>query len=277
MLKKETIDKIKGYGFDVDKLQAAIKDEKEIDFAVPDFIPMTQADLDTRDATKIADGKKDAEADVRKVLVKEVGTRLGFTPKGDRIGDLITDLQAKINATGDEKVKTLQDQVTLLTKDKETLSDQLTTEKKTHSQTLFHTELIGHLPTTRGKALRDDERVVMLTRDISFEEIDGKRVGKRNGEVIKNPTTHAPLPVPDIVKLYATERGWDKESTGGAGGGGRGAGSDPGGGGAGGLKKYSQVKDQWKKDNPDGNLTSPEFTTYLNKVAKDTPDFNMYD
>lgn len=279
MLKKDTIDKIKGYGFDVDKLIAAIKDEKEVDYTVPEFTPMTQAELDTRDAGKIAEGKTAGETDARKAFVKEVGTRLGFTPKGERIGDLVTDLQAKINATGDEKVKTLQDQVQLLTKDKETLTEQLTTEKRNYSQARFETDLIGHLPAGRNtKALRDDERILVLTRDITFEEVDGKRVAKRNGEIIKDPKTHAPLPVPDVVKMYATERGWDKEAAdGGGGAGGRGGKSDGGGGGGtAGLKKFSQVKEQWKKDNPDGNVNSPEFTTHLNKIAKETPDFDMY-
>lgn len=278
MLKKETSDKIKGYGFDVDKLVAAIKDEKEVDYTVPEFEALTTDQLATRDAGKIAEGKTTGETEARKTFVKEVGTRLGFTPKGERIGDLVTDLQAKINATGDEKVKTLQDQVGLLTKDKETLTGQLESEKKTASQARFESELVGHLPTGRGKLLRDDERILMLTRDITFEEVDGKRVAKRNGEILKDPKTHAPLPVPEVVKLYAGERGWDKETEGGAGGaGGRGGKNDAGnGGGAGGLKKFSQVKDQWKADNPDKNVNSPEFTDHLNKIAKETKDFDMY-
>lgn len=276
MLKKDTIDKIKGYGFDVDKLIAAVKDEKEVDYAVPEFEALTTDQLATRDAGKIAEGEKKAEPELRKTFVKEVSTRLGFTPKGERIGDLVTDLQAKINATGDDKVKSLQDQVVLLTKDKDTLTEQLGTEKQNYSKVRFETDLISHLPATRNtKALRDDERVLMLTRDITFEEVDGKRVAKRNGEIIKDPKTHAPLPVPDVVKLYATERGWDKEAASG-GAGGRGGGSDGGGGGSAGLKKFSQVKEQWKKDNPDGNPNSPEFTTHLNKIAKETPDFDMY-
>lgn len=277
MLKKEAIDKIKGYGFDVDKLIAAVKDEKEVDYPVPEFEALTADQLATRDAGKIAEGKTTGETEARKTLVKEVGTRLGFTPKGERIGDLVTDLQAKINATGDEKVKTLQDQVVLLTKDKETLTELVATEKKTASQARFEAELVSHLPTGRGKILRDDERVLMLTRDITFEEVDGKRVAKRNGEILKDPKSHAPLPVPDVVKLYAGERGWDKE-TAGSGSGGRGGSSDGGGGGIGAIKNMTQAKEQWKKDNPDNpNTMSTEFTTYVNKLAKDDKTFNIYE
>lgn len=276
MLKKETLDKIKGYGFDVDKLLAAIKDEKEVDYPVPEFVPMTQAELDTRDAGKIAEGKTTGETEARKTFVKEVGTRLGFTPKGERIGDLVTDLQTKINATGDDKVKTLQDQVNLLMKDKETLSTQLDSEKQTASKAVFEAELLGHLPAGRGKNLRDDERIMIMNKEITWDLVDGKRVAKRNGEILKDPKTHAPLPAPEVVKLYATERGWDKEAAAGGGAGGRGGGNDGSGGGAGGQKKYSQVKEQWIKDNPDKNPTSTEFTNYVNKIAKDTPDFDMY-
>lgn len=273
-LKKDTIDKIKSYGFDVEKLIAAIKDDKEVDYPVPEFTPMTQAELDTRDAGKIAEGKTAGETEARKVFIKEVGTRLGFTPKGERLGDLVTELQTKINATGDEKVKTLQDQVILLTKDKDTLTEQLQVEKQTTSKTLFHTDLISHLPTNRSNDLKDKERIMMLTSDIDFVDVDGKRVGKRNGEVIKDPKTHAPLPVPDIVKLYSTERGWDKVSGKDGGRGGKTDKAD-GSGGAG-LKKFSEVKAKWLEDNPEGNPNSPEFTAHVNKIAKETTDFDMY-
>lgn len=274
-LKKADIDKIKALGFDVDKLIAAIKDEKEVDYAVPDGQLFTDDQLTTRDNTKVAEAKTAAETEVRKTLVKEVGKRLGFEPKGERIGDLVTDLQTRINATGDEKVKTLQEQVNLLTKDKESLTAAIDNEKKTADQVRFQYELIGHLPATRdGKRLRDDERISLLTRDVTFELVDGKRIAKRNGEVLKDPKTHAPLPVPDVVKAYSAERGWDKEVAPSSGG--RGGGSDGGSGGSGAPKTFSQAKEQWKKDNPDGNPTSPEFTDYVNKLAKEDKTFDTY-
>lgn len=275
-LKQADIDKIKAYGFDVDKLIAAVKDEKEVDYVVPVFTALTDDQLTTRDNTKLEEGKKLAEPEVRKTFVTEVGKRLGFTPKGERIGDLVTDLQSKINATDDTKLKTLQDQITGLTKDKETLETSLASEKNTSSKVQFDFELMGHLPANRDpKRLRDDERVGLLTKDVTFELVDGKRVAKRNGEILKDPKTHAPLPIADVVKLYSTERGWDKEVTAG-GAGGRGAGSDGGGGGGSVLKSFSSAQEQWKKDNPDKNPVSPEFTTYVTKLAKDDPTFDMY-
>lgn len=275
MLKKETIDKVKAMGFDVDKLIAAIKEEKEVDYAVPEIVPMTQAEIDARDAIKIGEGKTAGEAAAREAFVKEVGTKLNLQLKGGRIGDLVTEVQKGMNATNDDKVKTLQDQVTALTTDKENLNKELGSEKSKTSDTLFQFELISHLPANRGKNLRDDERVLMMTRDITFETVGGKKVAKRNGEIVKDSKTHAPLPVPDVVKLYATERGWDKETVAGKDGG-RGGGSDGGSGGASGLKKYSAVKDQWVKDNPDKNVMSTEFTDHVNKIAKETTDFDMY-
>lgn len=275
MLKKETIDKIKGIGFDVDKLIAAIKEEKETDYEVPDIVPMTQAQIDARDTVKIGEGKTAGEAAAREIFVKEVGTKLNLTLKGTRIGDLVTEVQKGLNATSDDKVKTLQDQVAALATDKENLSKELTGEKSKTSNTLFQFELISHLPTTRGKNLRDDERILMLTRDITFEDQGGKRVAKRNGDILKDPKTHAPLPVPDVVKMYASERGWDKETIPGKEGG-RGGGSDGTGGGGNASKKYSEVKEQWVKENPDKNPLSSEFTDYVNKIATDNKDFDFY-
>lgn len=275
MLKKDTSDKLKTFGFDVDKLIAAIKDEKEIDFEVPEVIAMTLAEIDARDATKTADGKKLGEKESRVALVKEVGTRLNITLKGERIADLVNEIQTEFNKTGDQKITTLQEQINLLTKDKESLTGQVADSSKAISRIKFENELIAHLPATRGKDLRDDERISLMNRDIVFEDLDGKMVAKRNGEIVKDGKTHAPLPVAEVVKSYSTERGWDKAAAGG-GDGGRGGRNDGAGGGGGAAKKYSQVKDEWQKANPDGNILSPEFTDHVNAIAKADPSFDMY-
>ena len=57
MLKKETAEKIKSFGFDVDKLIAAIKDEAEVDYTVPDVQVFKASDLEARDKCPTIGGR----------------------------------------------------------------------------------------------------------------------------------------------------------------------------------------------------------------------------
>src|SRR5690242_13264402 len=118
MLKQVDIDKIKSYGFDVDKLIEAIKAEGEVDYEVPEFVAMKQADLDARDQNKIAEGKKEGEKsgekDAINTLRKELGKRLSLELKGERLGDIANEIQAKINQGENEKLQELQTQNNLL-------------------------------------------------------------------------------------------------------------------------------------------------------------------
>lgn len=271
MLKAADKEKLKIFKIDPEALIKAIQDEKEVDFAVPDVTVLTAAELATRDGIKIAEGEKAAEPKVRSVLIKEVGTKLGFEPKGERIGDLVTELQAQMNKGDDAKVAALTEQVNLLTKDKESLSAAVTAEKERAEKASFESELIGYFPAGRSADLADRERLGILTSAITFKTVDGKRVAERNGEIVRDPATQAPLPADQVVKGYFTERKWDVAP---AAGGGRG-GADSKSGDAGGLKTYGAVEAQWKKDNPGGNTMSPAFMDYVNKIAKDNPDFDF--
>lgn len=272
MLKKETLDKITGFGFDTEKLIAAIKDDKEVDYEIPAINVISTTDLETRDANKLLEGKRAGEKESRIALVKEVGTRLNISLKGERIADLVNEIQTEFNKGGDQKITSLQEQVNLLTKDKTTLAEQLTSEKTRASQAIFESNLIGHFPTNRSKVLTDSERLGIIKNTFQFEEIDGKPVAKKNGEVLKDANTHAPLPIDKVIGDYFTERQWVEAAAGG--GGGRGGGNS-GGGGTGGAKNFSQAKAEWLKANPDGNPVSPEFMSYVDKLAKADTTFNM--
>lgn len=277
-LKQETIDKLKKFGFDTDKLIAAIVAETEQDFDVPEVTALTEAQLAERDRVKIGEGKKAGEAEAKSTLVKELGKRLNVEFKGERLADVVSEIQEYANKNGDEKVTLLQNQITALTTDKNQLTAKLTEFETNLSVAKFENELIGYFPANRGAGLTDSERLTLLKNAISFEQVDGKYVAKRNGEVVTDPATHAPLPIAKVVESYFVEKplllgGQQSTPPSGRGGGS----SDPGAAGGGGITKLSQAQKAWKAENPEGNVMSPEFQSYVDKIAKEEPTFNFYE
>jgi hypothetical protein len=253
--------------------EAAIKDEKEVALTISATLSvLEEAELTARDANKIIEGKGEGETEAVKKFIKEVGKKMGFEPKGERLGELVTELQAKVNSTGDDKVKTLQDQVNLLTADKETLTTSLTKKDSEYKQARFDSDLIGHFPVSRTKDLTDQERLQLIKSNISFVEEGGVFVAKKGNEILKDKNTHAPLPVNQVITDYFTERSWVDNVAGDKGG--RGVGNSMVGSTAG-IKNMSQAQAQYLKDNPGGNLISPQFSQYVGAIAKADVQFNM--
>ena len=275
--RKEDKEKLKAYGLDPDKLEAAAKAEAETAIEVPEDITVIKtADLEARDAVKIADGKKlgekDGEAKGKELAAKAFKRKLALPDTVPNDIDKVIDAANDQLGKGDEGLK---QQVAGLLKDKETLiaeKQQLQTQQK---QAAFDTELISHFPVGRDQSLSDAERLALVKMNLQFEEVDGKTVVKRNGVIVAHKDTHAPLPVKDVINDLFTEKKWIGDGK--PGGGGRGGGDNPpGGGGTSGVKKMSEFTEKWKAENPGKNDLSPEFQDALQKHTKEMPDFDYY-
>jgi len=276
-LKQAVKDKLKALGLDVDRLEIAIKDAAEVDLdpaAIPDIVPMTQAQLDARDAQMKTEGKTEGETLTRGIIIKEIGSKLNITVKDTaRIGDLIGEVQKAINADGNTKTAALQEQVNALTADKEKLTGEVTAERTKASAAQFDSELIAHFPVGRSADLSDSERLGLLKMGLQFENVDGKVIVKRNGTIVSDDKTRAPKAVGDVIKEYFTERKWDVAT--GKGGGGRGGDDDKAnGGGNNGLKKFSAFKADWAEKNPNENPNGHVFMDAVNKHAAANTDFD---
>ena len=276
-LKKEAAEKLKSvFGLDIDKLIAAITAQDEQDFQVPEVVVLSQQQLTERDSVKITEGKKIGETEAKATLVKELGKRLNAEFKSERLGDLANEISTFANKSKDDQVRLLQDQVNALLADKNTLSTQLQEKESAISQARFDSELISFFPPNRGTGLTDAERLTLIKNAITFETVDGKPIAKKNGEVVRDQATQAPLPVNKVIETYFQEKPLllgvpaQQHQAGG-----RGAGDAHGTGGTG-LKRFSEVEKSWKEQNPEGNVMSTEFQSYVNKVAKETPDFDYY-
>jgi hypothetical protein len=275
-LKQVDKDKLKLFGLDVEKLIAAVTSTAEVDYEVPaDVTVIKNADLAARDDQKIIEGKKQGET-IGEEKGKELAAK-AFRKKfnlDDTVGKDVDKIVEMVNgkiAAGDSTIK---EQNQALLKDKEKLQEQIDEQKRVAKAASFDSTLISHFPTGRTADLKDGERLALLKMDLVFEELDGKTVVKRNGEVLKDKNTHAPLAPNQVIADYFAERKWN---TAAPKDGGRGGDNQPGGGGGGnGAKKYSQAIDQWKKDNPGKSEVSPEAMDYVNGIAKADPTFDMY-
>lgn len=275
-LKKETIAKLKGFGLDVDALIAAIKADTEQDYTIPDVTVLTPEQLTERDNNMKKEGEKGVEGSVRATLVKELGKKLDVEFKSERIGDLATEIQQFANKSGDEKVTLLQQQVTALTADKATLTQQIEQEQTKAAQAAFDADLISYFPANRGADLSDSDRLSIIKANMQFETVDGKVVVKRNGEVVLDPTTRAVRAPKDVIGDFFKEKPSLVGVAPSPGGGGRGGADTPPGGGGAGVKSMSKAKEQWLQSNPDGNLVSPEFNDFVGKIAAENTDFDWY-
>lgn len=270
MLKKETAEKIKSFGFDVDKLIAAIKDEAEVDYKVPEVQVFSATDLEARDANTKAEGKREGVAEGKaaglEIAGKSIAKKFNLPSTVDtKKLDNVIEAVSAANASGDAG---LTEQIKLLQKDKETLLAEKENIIKEKEALAFDNSIISFFPANRDANLEDAERLMLVKRALQFETVDGKPVVKKNGEILRNPTTKDPLPVKDAINTLFAERKWVAESGGGRGG------QDNPGKGTGGVKTFSSAQAQWQKENPNANPISPEFTSYVAGIAKETTDFD---
>ncbi|MDP4264919.1 MAG: hypothetical protein Q8941_20490 [Bacteroidota bacterium] len=276
-LKADASAKLKTLGFDVDKLIAAIKADAETDVVIPEGTLITEADLTTRDTNKLNEGKKlgetEGERKGKELAAKAFRKKFGLE---DTVGNDVDKVVEAVNSKVNKGDAGLQEQITLLQKDKETLTASLTTEQAKAKDAIFAATLISSFPAKRTSVLKDNEMLTLLRQDLIFEEHEGKQVVKRNGEIIRDKTTQNPVPVGQAITDYFNERKWIDTGTGGTGG--RGGGDNGGTGGSGsGIKTMSQAQAEWIKANPSGNVMSDEFVSYVGKIAKANPDFKAYE
>lgn len=271
-ISNKTKDQLKKLNINVDELIKAIQSKDEIDIDLPNGTFFTDDELSDRDANVAKELKKKNEGEALGILKKELSKKLGLDVSGDRIGDVVEQIQAKIGETNDEKVKTLQEQVTLLSKDKENFESQIAEKERMFSEYKRDATLRSYFPQNRDNRLSDDEYITLLKNSLAFEEVDGKLIGKKGNDVIKDPKTHAPLEAKDVINSFFTERNWITQQ------------QQQQSGGRGIQQKQtsttntntlSAFKELWRQQNPDLNPNGAEFLTAVSTHYKNNPNFNM--
>lgn len=274
---KEDKEKLKSFGLDPEKMEAAAKAETEtaIEFAT-DMTVIKTADLEARDANKIAEGKKEGEkageTKGKELAAKAVKRKLNLPDTVPNDFDKVIEAATEQFSKGDEG---LRQQVSALMADKEALKAEKIQLEGKAKQAAFDSELISYFPTGRDQSLSDAERLALVKMNLQFEEAEGKTVVKRNGTIVTHKDTHAPLAVKDVIGELFTEKKW--VATPGGGGGRGGEDNPPGGGGFAGIKTFSAFSEKWAAENPGKNQISPEFQEALGKHMKEVPDFKSHE
>lgn len=264
-LKTETKTALKALGFDVDKLVAAVTHADEQDFPMPDIKNYSDADLATRDENSKKEGIKEGKKNGIAIATKAVADKFGITEQLADPDALVAKLNANF-AKGDEGLK---EQVKLLQADKaQAIADKDKAVSEVKSA-MFDRDLITKFPANRTKLMNDGELLSLVKANLQFEQDGETPVIKRNGEILRDPITKAPLTHDAAIKSLFDERKWVDADNGGSGGRG---GGDHSNGGAGGIKKLSAFIDNWEKEGK--NPVSPEFTAAL-AVASKVDGFDM--
>lgn len=271
MIGKQTIEKIATLlKIKSSDIEAAIKDEKEVDITISDDLEvLTKDQLKTRDQNKYEDGKKvGIEIGVKEVR-EAAGLEEGLGKDPAKIATAIKDAAIKdAKIEPDKKVAQLTEQVTALQKDLGLKDAEITKAKQQSADALLNAELIQHFPANKLAIMNNSEFVTLIKASYKFEEIDGKKVVKdANGNTLVDNATKSPLPLVDAVKNIFTERKWVSEE--GAGGiGGRGGGDN---GGSNKITKLSELKDKYEKEGK--SIQGAEFSTELQQLQKDNKEF----
>lgn len=263
-LKKEIKDKLKSWGFDVEALENAVRAESETDVTLPELIGKTE--LETRDKEVKKEGFKEGKKEGIKIANKTISDK--FDLKDIDLSDP-DKLYEALNNNFSKGDTALKEQIALLQKDKGELSQRIEAVVREKESALFDQSLLSMFPANRNPLLTDAEYLASIKMNLGFEDADGMRVVKRNGEILRDGTTKAPVPVKDAISGFFNERKW---TVNGGNGGGRGGNDNPSGGA--GIKSYSAAESKWRADNPGKGILTPEFNTYIQGLAKEK-DFDM--
>ena len=273
MLKTTDKERLKSLGIDIDAIIAAHTDPAEKDITVPDGMIYTDAQLATRDEVKLKDGEKVGEKKAIEIAKTELKKHAGLDITAERWGDVGKEIKAAINATGDDKVKTLQEQNAALLADKTSLAEKVTQAETQLRNGLSTIDILSKLPANSLGLSPKEAFELAKIRGYAAEDTDNGRVWRKNGEVMKDPVTHAPLSEDKAIAAIWTEQKWTPSATAAAGG--RGASQKASGEAMGGIMSKSAAEAAWREQNPDKGLATPEGMAWYAEQAKQ-PGFDLY-
>lgn len=264
MLKKETIEKLKSF-VDVDKLIAAIKDDKEVDLDLPEVYVFTAEELSSREenikAEGIKEGKKVGETIGKEFAVKEMKKAFGVDVDGKDLGKLVETVKTQLSK-GDEGLK---EQIKLLQKDLETKDGLIKAEQTKAQAAVREASLLSKLPQNKTKNLTNDEHLLLVKTNLEFTE-EGV---KYKGEVLRDPKTKSPLDEAKAIEHFYNDRKLVDVQ------------ADPRSGRGGGSSSTSprpttrtEAIAQWQAKNPGVSIMDPAFVNELKELSKN-PEFKI--
>jgi hypothetical protein len=274
-ISKASIEKLKALGIDTDAIINAAKDPKEIDVTIPDGIFMTEAQLSERDGVKVSEGVKQGETQAKTALIKEVASKAGLNITGERMADLVNGIKEGLSKDKDAAFTALQQQNQGLLQDNESLKAKATQAEMQLKNGMFELEVLSKLPANSLGFTQKEIFEVAKMRGYKAEQTENGRVWSKNGEILKDPVTHAPM-----AEDKAISHIWESEkfvTTSQPPAGGRGAQGRPLNGATSSFNKMSEVKQAFQEQYPNEDPNSPAFVKFYQQARKDNPDINVHE
>lgn len=270
-LKKETLQRIAVLTkVKVEDLEAAIKDDKEVDVAIDEKLTvMSETEVTTLKTNEYNSGKSKGV----EMAVKETKEKLELDFQGKTIDGLIEAHkkkvldEAKINP--EKKVTDLEQKVLTLQK---TITEQEKTiaEKETEvTGVKINGELMKHIPSfgEEGPALGSDDVIAMMNRNgYEFKLENGKVVPYKDGKQLQDKLSN-PREAKEVVSDFLKQKKFITDDKTPAG---RGSGDKRPASKAGTL---TELKDKFKAEGK--SLLGSEFSAAVEAAAKENKDFDM--
>lgn len=223
-----------GIAADETKAKEIVDAEAEQEVSIPETTKVFVGEA----YNKMTENLKNDGIKIGKELnIKDLKEKAGIEFEGKNPDKFIEEFKAHVmkeaGTSVDEKVKsrdkTIDELKQALVKEK-TEKDHAIQQK---SQIEKDTDLLKHLPKNRDDRFSDQQYLTLLKSELEFTEEEGKRVVKKNGEVLKDDQFN-PLPYEAAISGVFTASKWIKADEGAGDGkgdmGGRGGGNKGGGG-----------------------------------------------
>lgn len=264
MLRKEDIQRIEAL-LKIQGLAELIAAPEEKPLPIDEKLTaFTEEELTTLKSNSYKDGKKagvEMEVDAAK-------QKHGLDFQGKTIDGLLTHYQTKILADAkiepQEQVKTLTKDLDIVKKENERLQAEVASKATEATRARIDRTLYREVPETILPA--EDFIEFARVKGYDFEEVDGKVVVKKGGEVVKDHTATPKAPK-DVLSEFAKEAKLAKEE--GTPGGRGGNDKTP----AGKPMSLKEIKEQFTAQGKSFN--GSEFAQAVREAAKDNPDFKM--
>lgn len=251
-----------------------LSSEGEQDFQVPTLNVFTEEELNLRIQNEKANAYADGKTAGEEMSVKDAKRKYGYEFEGKSFDKFLEHHDKSLKETyskdSSARVKELESDIQGLNQAHASALQVLKTENEQYKTAVERQKVTNQLLTMMPKETtisKDHVLTLFTTSHEVGQSEDGKAVVKRNGEVLKNPTTAAPLELKEVFDTFITENGFSKNPAG------RGDGDRSGNKGGSSAKSITQFQQEWTSNG--GSINSMEYDKAYAEWRKENPSVEV--
>ncbi len=210
MLNQETKDKLQGLGFDVSKLEEAVKADEEKSLEVPTLFKeqgITEDQKITFGNNRFEEGKNA----MSEIKAKELKSKFSIEMDGKNLDSVLDEIiKVKVKESSgdpDKRVETLTTEKETLQKTILKLQQDAQAKESEFSSKLFNIgvreQVKALIPSEGMKVGQEDLTTLFLNgHSVAKDETTGRTIVKKGEEVLKDATTLEPLELKQVVPTF---------------------------------------------------------------------------